>query len=234
MTDYLQDIVCVMKKSFIFCLLLAIVSIMATGCSSCESENKKQESEGANYHDYDGVVQDFTAGVSHIQAMHRQTAYTLLNGKKYEWRNTRVIFNDTIDLDALDQLHITDINDVFYYWDEQGPWVQYVNSNVKGGLQIPWPINDVWIEDEDMSESAIKLSCEDALQRLKEYNATTNGIVPKACFITLRKPVGPLDCSPQWTIGDAYNVLFIDAETGQVRDWCPAFPSSMVNGFHKK
>lgn len=209
-----------MKKNVLFCLLFAIASIMVTGCSSCESENKKQES--ANYHDYDGVIQDFTAGVSKIQAMHRQTMFVTLGVKEYEWRNTRVIFNDTIDLDALDQLHITDINDVFYYWDEQGPWVQYVNSNVKQGVQIPWPINDVWIEDEDMSESAIKLSCEDALQRLKEYN----GIVPKACFITLRKPVGPLDCNPQWTIGDAYNVLFIDAETGQVRDWCPAFSNN--------
>lgn len=214
-----------MKKLFT-CLLLAIASFMATGCAGCQSEKNVQPKESVNYHDYDGVVQDFTAGVSHIQAMHRQTMFMTLGVKEYEWRNTRVIFNDTIDLDALDQLHITDINDVFYYWsDEKGPQTQYINSNVKQGVQIPWPINDVWIEDEDMSDSAIKLSCEDALQRLKEYN----GIVPKACFITLRKPVGPLDCNPQWTIGDAYNVLFIDAVTGQVRDWCPAFASSMVN-----
>lgn len=209
-----------MKKIFILCFLLAIVSIMATGCASCQSENKEQPSECVNYHDYDGVVQDFTAGTAHIVALHRQTAYTLLEGKQYEWRNTRVIFNDTIDLNALDQIHITDVNDVFYYWNEQGPWIQYINSNVKNGVQIPWPIQDVWIEDEDMSNAPVKLSCEDALQRLKEYN----GIVPKTYFITLRKPVGPLDCNPQWTIGDAFNVLFIDALTGEVRDWCPAFP----------
>lgn len=217
-----------MKKSLYLCLLLAIVSIMATGCAGCQSENKEQPKERELYHDYDGVAQDFTAGVSHIQTMHRQTVYTLLNGKEYEWRNTRVIFNDTIDVDALDQLHITDINDVFYYWNEQGPWVQYINSNVKKGLQVPFPINDVWIEDEDMSKCYIKLSCEDALQRLKEYNATMNGIVPKTYFITLRKPVGPLDCNPQWTIGDAFNVLFVDAVTGKVSDSCPAFPSSLA------
>jgi len=210
-----------MKKSLILCLLLAIVSIMATGCSSCQSENKKQE---IAYHDYDGIVQDFTAGVSHIQALHRQTMYQLAQQGKpvngYQWRNSRVIFNDTLTFDNIDDLHITDINDVFYYWDkDKGPQVQYINVNVKRGTQIPWPINDVWIEDDDLSDQPIKLSCEDAISRLKEYNGT----LPKSYFITLRLPVGPKKCNPQWTFGDEYNVVFIDAVTGEVRDYDPAF-----------
>lgn len=209
-----------MKKTIILSLLLAIVSIMATGCTSCQSENKKQE---IVYHDYDGVVQDFTAGVSHIQALHKQDAYQLTKDKVdiYEWRNSRIIFNDTLTLDNIDQLHITDINDVFYYWDRQkGPQTQFVNVNVKQGTQIPWPINSPWIEDDDLSNAPIKLSCEDALARLKEWN----GILPKSYFITLRLPVGPKDCNPQWTFGDEYNVIFIDAVTGDIRNWNPAFP----------
>lgn len=214
-----------MKKSLFLSLLLAIVSIMATGCVGCQSENKEQPNESVNYHDYDGVVQDFSAGVSEIQALHRQTMFNLAQQAKpvkgYQWRNSRVIFNDTLTFDNIDDLHITDVNDVFFYWDkEKGPQVQYVNVNVKRGTQVPWPISDVWIEDKDLSDQPIKLSAEEAILKLKEWN----GVLPKDCnFIILRLPVGPKDCNPQWTFGDIDDVLFIDAVTGEIRDSNPAF-----------
>lgn len=217
-----------MKKSIILSLLLAIVSIMATGCTSCQSENTKQETV---YHDYDGVVQDFTAGVSHIQALHRQKMYNTIQFLKeqgheialnnYQWRNSLVILNDTVTAENIDDLHIVSIRDVFYYWSNKfGPQVQYITDHVVYGTQIPYPISDVWIEDRDMSNAPIKLSAEDALNRLKEWN----GILPKDCnFIILRLPVGPKDCNPQWTFGDVGDVLFIDAVTGEIRTWNPAF-----------
>ena len=211
-------------KKFIFMSLLTLVCVALTGCSSCHSDKAKQETKDVVYHDYDGVVQDFTAGVSHIQALHRQTMYQLAQQGNpvsgYQWRNSRIIFNDTLTFENIDDLHITDINDVFYYWDkDKGPQVQYINVNVKRGTQIPWPINDVWIEDDDLSDQPIKLSCEEAILRLKEYN----GILPKSYYITLRLPVGPKKCNPQWTFGDQYTVLFIDAVTGEIRDSDPAF-----------
>ena len=217
-----------MKKSIILSLLLAIVSIMATGCTSCQSENKKQETV---YHDYDGVVQDFTAGVSHIQALHRQKMYNIIQFLKeqgheialnnYQWRNSLVILNDTVTAENIDDLHIVSIRDVFYYWSNKfGPQVQYITDHVVYGTQIPYPISDVWIEDRDMSNAPIKLSAEEALTRLKEWN----GILPKDCnFIILRLPVGPKDCNPQWTFGDVGDILFIDAVTGEIRTWNPAF-----------
>ncbi|MBQ9093235.1 MAG: hypothetical protein IJY03_04480 [Prevotella sp.] len=217
-----------MKKSIILSLLLAIVSIMATGCTSCQSENKKQETV---YHDFGGVVQDFTAGVSHIQALHRQKMYNIIQFLKeqgheialnnYQWRNSLVILNDTVTAENIDDLHIVSIRDVFYYWSNKfGPQVQYITDHVVYGTQIPYPISDVWIEDKDMSNAPIKLSAEDALNRLKEWN----GILPKDCnFLTLRLPVGPKDCNPQWVFGDVFDVLFIDAVTGEIRTWNPAF-----------
>lgn len=217
-----------MKKSIILGLLLAIVSIMATGCTFCQSENTKQETV---YHDYDGVVQDFTAGVSHIQALHRQKMYNIIQFLKeqgheialnnYQWRNSLVILNDTVTAENIDNLHIVSIRDVFYYWSNKfGPQVQYITDHVVYGTQIPYPISDVWIEDRDMSNAPIKLSAEEALTRLKEWN----GLLPKDCnFIILRLPVGPKDCNPQWTFGDVGDVLFIDAVTGEIRTWNPAF-----------
>ena len=60
------------------------------GCSSCQSENQKQEA-AAVYHDYDGVVQDFTAGVAHIQVLHHQSMYA----------------------ETIDELHIIDVTNMF-------------------------------------------------------------------------------------------------------------------------
>lgn len=237
-------------KKILFGLLAVMMLATAavfTGCKGCKSETKSGgEAAVVVYHDYDGVVQDFTAGTGHTQALHRQTMYSLAGGKEYQWRNSRVILNDTVTMENIDDLHVVAVNDVFFYWDSQkGPMVQYINSHVKYGVQIPYPINDVWIENADMSDQPIKISAEQALSRLKEYNAAIkreqngagsssaereqgrakpNGILPKDCnFLTLRYPVGPKDCNVQWVFGDVYDVLFIDAVTGEIRDYNPAF-----------
>lgn len=223
-------------KKIIF-LMLALVTLGMTvgvvACAGCsKGETSKIDDPVVVYHDYDDVVQDFTAGTAQIQALHRQTMYGLiqhlqdeghsiaLNGK-YQWRNSRVLLNDTVTMENIDDLHVVAVNDVFFYWDSQkGPMVQYINSHVKQGVQIPYPINDVWIEDADMSDKPIKLSAEEALMRLKEWN----GILPKDCnFIILRLPVGPNDCNPQWVFGDVDDVLFIDAVTSEIREHDPSF-----------
>lgn len=211
-------------KRFLFGMVaVVLLTMMAGAMSSCKG--KKQGEPAQNeavqvYHDYDGVVQNFTAGVSQIQALHRQTMFSVLGVKDFQWRNSRVVFNEAVTLENIDDVKVVAVNDVFFYWNERGPWVQYINSHVVNGVQIPWPINDVWIEDADLSNQPIKLSAEQALARLKEWN----GILPKDCnFLTLRLPVGPKDCNVQWVFGDAYDVVFVDAVTGEVRDWDPAF-----------
>ena len=214
-----------MKKYILMGFLLAIVSIMATGCSSCQSGKQKQDAVTVVTNDYDGVTQDFTAGISNIQALHRQTVFSLIKGQKYEWRNSKVIFSEAITAENIDDLHVVDVTDVFYYWNE-GPWVQYVTTNVQKGTLIPKPIPDIWIEDDNLSEAQIKLSAEDALQRLKEWN----GVIPEATAMTLRLPLGPRHCNAQWVIGGIRDVIFIDAVTGDITNWCPAFPVPNVNG----
>jgi hypothetical protein len=215
-----------MKKLFFFMSIMLMVSaMMFTGCSSCQSENKKQESvKAAVQADYDGVIVDFTAGVNHIVSLHRQTMYGMIKGN-YEWRNLQVLFNDEIKAENIDNLHITDVTSVFYYWSE-GPWVQYISSNVKKGTLIPAKIHDVWIEDNDMSNVEIKLSAEDVLKRLKEWN----GIIPPSRSMILRLPIGPRRCNAQWVIGSIGDVIFVDAITGEITNWCPAFPIPNVNG----
>jgi len=222
-----------MKKYFLFGFVLAIVSIVATGCSSCQSENKQQDDAPAQEQvsnfgaDYDGVVQDFTAGVSHIQALHRQTMFTLIDGGYYEWRNSKVLFNDSITFENIDELKVLDVTDVFFYWSDKGPQVQYIATNVEKGTIIYPVIRDVWIEDASLNDKEIVLSAEDVLQRLKEWN----GILPPAVCMSLRNPVGPCECNAQWVIGNEFDVIFIDAVTGEISNWCPAFnPNNKPKG----
>ena len=212
-------------KKFIY-LLALMFSMVLTGCSSCQSDNAKQDNEVAVASaDYDGVVADFTAGTNNIIALHKQTMFNLVKGKEYEWRNLQIMFNDVIKAENIDDLHITDITSVFCYWDN-GPLVQFITSNVKKGMLIPTKIPDVWIEDSDMSNAEIKLSAEDVLEKLK----TWNGIIPPSKNMILRLPVGPRNCNAQWVIGNIEKVIFIDAVTGDITDWCPAFPIPNVNG----
>jgi len=220
-----------MKKFLLFGFLLAIVSIIATGCNSCKSENKQdaptEEQVVINSADYDGVVTDFTAGVSHIQALHRQTMFNLIDGEPFQWRNSKVLFNDSITLENIDELKVVEVTDVFFYWNNEGPHVQFIASNVKKGTLIPPVIYDVWIEDADLSDKEIKLTCEDVLQRLKEWN----GVIPPGVSMTLRYPVGPCECNAQWVIGDVYDVIFVDAVTGDISNWDPAFnPHNKAKG----
>ena len=215
-----------MLEAIVIGVLAGVISSCA-GCGRGEPGSPAVDNGTAvaAAHDYDGVVQDFTAGVEHISALHRQTMFSLAGGRKYEWRNLQILFNDSIKAETLDGLHVTDITSVFYYWDE-GPWVQYITSSVKKGMLIPARIPDVWIEDDDLGEAEIRLWPDDVLARLKQWN----GVIPPADVLILRMPVGPRRCNAQWVIGNMAQVIFIDAVTGDITDWCPAFPIPNVNG----
>ena len=65
------------------------------------------------------------------------------------------------------------------------------------------------------------------IERLKQWN----GVIPPAVCMSLRYPVGPCECNAQWVIGDAFDVIFIDAVTGEISNWNPAFnPNNKAKG----
>lgn len=220
-----------MKTKFLLGFLLAFMCLL--GFSSCNGCTQKAPEPTPSVqpvvtHDYDGVAQDFTAGVNHIQALHRQTMFNLIEGQEYEWRNSKVLFNDSIKLETIDELKVQAVTDVFqYFTPKTGFQVQIISTDANKGTIITPPIHDVWIEDANLSEKAIKLSAEDVLKRLKEWN----GIIPPAVSMNLRLPVGPCDCNAQWVIGNEFDVIFIDAVTGDISNWNPAFnPNNKPKG----
>ena len=209
-----------MKKTFLSMLMAIAVCMTAGTIVSCNGCGKGEPGEPDKVvpGDYDGVVQDFTAGVEHIIALHRETVFSLYDGERYAWYEAKVLFSDSLKLENIDSLYVTDVTDVFQLFDPAR--CQFISTNIKDGTIIPKPIADIWIEDVDMSNSEIRLTVDDVLERLKAWD----GILPPAVGMTLRQPLGPLPCNPQYVIGNIMQVIFVDAVTGDISDWCPAFP----------
>lgn len=214
-----------MKRKTLFDMVAAVLLTMMAGamasCTSCGKGAPKAPTEqAANVaaHDYDGVVPDFTAGVAAIQSLHRQTMYAL-NGGDYEWRNSRVTLSEDITAESLSDLHIVDVTDVFQLFAPD-PIVQLISTHAVKGTILPWPMHDLWIEDASLNDAEIRVTAEQALQRLAQWN----GIFPAGSrTISLRLPVGPKKCNAQWVIGSVFQPLFVDAVTGEIKDSNPAF-----------
>lgn len=207
-----------MKKYVFFCLLSAIVGMMVTGCSSCQSENKKQNTYLA---DDDSVAPDMSANAEYIIALHRQTMNAINDGNRYYWYETKFTFADTLRVETLADAVLTEITSTFQTY---GPELVYsITTNPVKGTLIPVPTPGLWIEDCDLSREEIKLSLLDVLARLTEVNIT----LPPGKAIYLREPVGPLDCNAQYVIGNPFETVWVDAVTGDVSTSCPAFPPTL-------
>ena len=81
-----------MKKNLFLWFLLAIVGMVATGCESCKSENKKQDAPVGDVvinvaNDYDGNLGGKLVA-EHVISTQRETMFSLAQGKDYN-RETR-------------------------------------------------------------------------------------------------------------------------------------------------
>ena len=77
-----------------------------------------------------------------------------------------------------------------------------------------------WVEDYPLIGDSIKLTYKDAFKRVME----TNSPKPHTKNCVLRKPVGPIECNPQYVFGNIHVQLWVDAVTGDVNNSNPAFP----------
>lgn len=216
-----------MKKSFISGLLLAMAGIMTTGCAGCQSENKEQPSEPAEQveikvaNDYDGVISG-KLNAGHVISMHRQNMYNLAQGKDFRWFETTIELADFLDSENQDGT-IKEITSVFQTIEasETGcdTWVQYIATNATKGTMIPQPIHSFWMEDSPLDKEPVKITFEQALEKLNQVNSPK----PHSRYCVLRKEVGPKDCNPQYIFGNSKAQLYVDAVTGDVSSDNPAF-----------
>lgn len=219
-----------MKKNLLSVLVAIAVSMLAgmmTSCLSCTGDFQNPgviTEETPKYQtDYDGVLPGVSSSAENIIALQRQTMFSILGGGDYVWYETKFSFGDTLTVGTLDDVDLLEITSVFQIFN---PNLCYtITTSVVKGTLIPAPTPGTWIEDFDLSTAEIALDIEDVLARLKEVNA----VIPPATFIVLRKPVGPMPCNAQYVMGNPMQTLWVDAVTGDVTDWCPAFPRAAVD-----
>ncbi len=224
-----------MKKFFILGFLLAIVSIMATGCSSCQSEKKKQV-DGIEKvdsvaqadsvvsvvaEDYDGVVPDITASVENIIATDRQAMYTIAKGASYRFFESDIKLCDFLDSENCDG-KILSVNNVFQQIIEKG---NGADTNVLmflttgKGTEVSIYEHAFYLENEPLNDKPMPITFEKAFERMMKANV----VKPKSRNCILRKPVGPTPCNAQYIFGNRVQQIYVDAVTGEVRTKNPAF-----------
>lgn len=220
-----------MKKSLIWCLLLAIVSIMATGCSSCQSANTKQEVTGIQpVEDAEKTlaIAKCVLGEFHVvpavgtgklvteRVIAADREWMWLNvGDDYEWFETQIELEKSL-VDSTQTGEIKQIKNVFQKVEPVGKgfnvtvWQVYTN---KYGTVYKYD-NTFWIEDLQLNETPVPLTFQQSYERLMQANIAK----PDTRFCVLRKPVGPNpDQHPIYIYGNARTgTVAVDAITGHV------------------
>lgn len=215
-----------MKKCFLFGFLLAIVSIMATGCNSCKSENKQEDVPVGDVvinvgNDYDGDLGGKLVA-EHVISTQRETMFSLAQGKDYKWFETTIELADWLDAEGQDGT-IAEVTSLFQTIVEEGKcvdtWVQYIATSATKGTMIPQPIHSFVVGDCPLNDTPIKLTFDEALERVMEANCPK----PHSRFCVLRKELGPKIVNAQYVFGNLSSQLYVDAVTGVVTDENPAF-----------
>lgn len=223
-----------MKRSMFFGLLLMIIGMLATGCSSCQSEKKKQVVESDSVavidstvvipavgDDIDGVIPDLTASVENIIATDRQTMYGLADAQDYKFFECDIKLCDFLNAEDCDG-KILSVTNVFQQIIERGKGydtkVWMFTTTGKGTVQV---LNDnaFYIENEPLNDEPMPITYEQAFERIMKANV----VKPHSRNCILRKPIGPTPCNAQYIFGNRRQQIFVDAITGEVRTKNPAF-----------
>lgn len=209
-----------MKKFKLF--LVAFLFSLVIGFSSCNGCDKQaQEEQTTNTTEV--VTQDLTVAlnVEHAIAMDRQAMY-LKFGEEYRWYETDILLPEFLDSENVTSDPVELVN-IFQGIIEKGngfdTWV-FKFQHFPDGTVLTDSINGFWIENMPLNDEVIKLTYEEAYDRIMQ----TNSPKPHSKHVTLRNPIGPIAINTQWIFGNIHEQLWVDAVTGDVKNSNPAFP----------
>ena len=209
-----------MKKFKLF--LVAFLFSLVIGFSSCNGcGNQAQEEQLKDSTEV--VVKDSTVAlnVEHAISMDRQAMY-LKFGNDYRWYETDILLPEFLDSENVTSDPVELVN-IFQGIIEKGngfdTWV-FKFQHFPDGTVLTDSINGFWIENMPLNDEVIKLTYEEAYDRIMQ----TNSSKPHSKHVTLRNPIGPIAINTQWIFGNINEQLWVDAVTGDVKNSNPAFP----------
>lgn len=209
-----------MKKLFGF-IMSFMVAIMLIGCQC--SGNNQGATTGTGFTAADSIA---PIVVERVIAVDRQDMYmnTNQNSEMYRWFETGIKLKDFLDED--NDGSIDTLVNVFQAID--GDSVSFDTYVIKyqhfaNGTTAKEAIHGFWIEDCPLNDEVIKISFQEAYERVMAVNMPK----PHSRLVVLRKQVGPIDCNPQWIFGNIKTQIYVDAVTGEVSVTNPAFPPQL-------
>lgn len=190
-----------MKKIF----YLALTVLLTIGVSSCKCTNDEPTPEAA------------VIDVENTVSLDKETVFADY-GENYRYYETEVVLANYLDEE--NDGTVAEVTNVFQVMptEETDVHVIMFTHDTTGTT-----VNDVasfWVGDCPLNDEAVCLNFVTAFERLNEANLPK----PHSKHAVLRKELGPLDCNPQWVFGNQHVQVYVDATTGEVRDYNPAFP----------
>jgi len=201
-----------MKKFLVF--LMSIMLMI--GVSSCTCTQQKKEN-------VEPVVDSLAVTelvVENTISTDKESVY-LNHGKDYRWFETGVVLNDWLDGESDGSIEmVVNVFQVVDYIDSTSfdTFVYKYQHTQEGTFEDS--VHGFWVEDYPLNDEVIKVTFKEAFEKVQAVNYKK----PHSRQVVLRKEVGPVDANPQWIFGNSEAQLYVDAVTGEVRDWNPAFP----------
>lgn len=202
-------------KKILFSLFISMMFMI--GMNSCTGCNKTQEVN--NVDTVEVVTEPAVLNVENLISMDRQAMYNKVGGD-YRWYETCMKLNDFLDEENDGSL--AEVVNVFQAVIDRGQGYDtkvYKFQHFADGTYAEDSVIGFWIEDFPMNEEAIQVTYDEAYDNLMAVNIPK----PHSRYVTLRKQVGPVEANPQYIFGNLRETVFVDAVTGEVFDYNPAF-----------
>jgi hypothetical protein len=195
-------------KKFIILIASVLFAIGLSSCSSCSSSTPKLGEAVA------------PLSVEHVIAADREAMY-LKAGEDYRWYETGVQLKNFLDEENDGSIEmIVNVFQVVEQYDSTSfDTFVFKFQHFADGTVAEDSVHGFWVEDYPLNEEVIKVTFNEALEKLNEVNYPK----PHSRQVVLRKEVGSVDANPQWIFGNMHYCLFVDAVTGAVTDKDPAF-----------
>ena len=191
-----------MEKLFLL-VIIGVLALVLAGCKN-KSNNDKTRALAA-------LV------VENLISMDRQDMYMHVSDE-YTWYETCITLKNFMDgEDASNEIEsVTNIFQVVKEHGESADVTVWVYEHTPGNTSAT-EYSGIWVGDHSLNTEEIKLTFEDAYNRLQEADC----IKPHSRQCVLRNKIGPASetsNTTQYIFGNTKNQVYVDAVTGDVKN----------------
>lgn len=183
-------------KKFLMLMMATVLLLGATSCNSCKREKQTNETSVEKF-----IASDY----NYMESVHED----------FVWYETQIVTNEWFD--EGNTVTMASVTNVFQYIDNGHPHVvMFKHYDGKCDTTIT---ENVWIEDCAMKPLDVTVTFNDAYEIMMKSNYPK----PHSQKCAIRKSVGWYGSSAQYAFGNIENSLYVDAQTGDVSLYDPAF-----------